>query len=313
MFRLHERPPEPREYQVTSLAYSPDGTELAAGTGLMPAGRGRSRGQVLHWKLPADSSPTERHACQNYVRAVAYSACGEWFVFGSGSGDVHAGHRATGWTAVLTGHTRPPVTLTVGPGQHTTILSGAADKYTSGGGGEALLFEVAVNSPFEPSPNPVGRADGSGATAVAWSPVEPDRIAIAQQRRVELRRIGRPGLRKLLTPTQPVSLAFSPDGRTLAAAMGWTVRMWRIDGEAKPEPRDLKGHDQRVNAVAFHPTLPLLASASTDRTLRLWDWTAGREVARYDWNLGPVRSIAFHPDGTTAAAGGEGIVVFDVE
>ena len=38
------------------------------------------------------------------------------------------------------------------------------------------------------------------------------------------------------------------------------------------------GHDAAVHCVNFAPTGPLLASASFDRTVRLWDVTTGKEA-----------------------------------
>ena len=35
-------------------------------------------------------------------------------------------------------------------------------------------------------------------------------------------------------------------------------------------PTRLQGHDRGVNWVAFHPSLPLLVSASDDRQVKLW-------------------------------------------
>lgn len=32
----------------------------------------------------------------------------------------------------------------------------------------------------------------------------------------------------------------------------------------------LEGHDRGVNWVVFHPTLPIIVSASDDRQIRLW-------------------------------------------
>ena len=37
----------------------------------------------------------------------------------------------------------------------------------------------------------------------------------------------------------------------------------------------LKGHRSQVVKVAFHPTFNLLASASEDATIKIWDWETG--------------------------------------
>lgn len=312
MFLLHEPPPEPREYTVTSLAYAPGGDRLAAGIGLIAAGRSGSRGRVLEWTLPFGTPPEEVHTCRNFARAVGFSPCGEWFAYASGNRHVHCVHRSTGRSAVRTGHTRPAVAITFGPGPF--LLTGSADKYSNTGGGEALVSHVDEIDLAQT----VGQAFGSGTTAVAWAPGDDNHVAIAQRGRVELRKLWTRSLRKLVTTTQPDSLSFSPDGRLLAAAMGWTVRTWRLDVDGRPEVRDLKGHNKRVNAVAFHPHESILATTSADGTVRLWDCsnlgsgTDNAEIARYDWGLGSVRCVAFHPDGSTAAVGGSGIVVFDV-
>lgn len=98
------------------------------------------------------------------------------------------------------------------------------------------------------------------------------------------------------------SVAFSPDGRWLAA--GATDGLVYVLNVRTMEVRCwLEGHTNVVTSVAFSPDGARLASGSFDNTVRLWNIESRETLQRFEGHWGRATSVAFSPDGMQLASG----------
>jgi WD40 repeat protein len=192
----------------------------------------------------------------------------------------------------------------------------------------ALVFSpdgrtIAVASPFK-------KFNPFGFTGM----VEPERSSI----RLFDAANGTPLRRIYITHFDIGSLAYSPDGQTLAAGVGdRTIRRYDPStgserfprlGREQAEPLPKNGEQVRkwyedaarsASALAFSPDGSRLVSGQEamgwlngridESFLSIWDIASGRQVHRFFGHYGGTSALVFAPDGKTfASAGGETVV-----
>ncbi len=103
------------------------------------------------------------------------------------------------------------------------------------------------------------------------------------------------------------NVVFSQNGYMLAAALNsdrttkdnrFTLHLWEV-----PHGQlyfTLKGHTDKINALAFTPNGKILASGSDDGTIRLWDASTGTQMLSL--SSGKTRALAFSMDGKILAS-----------
>jgi WD40 repeat protein len=119
--------------------------------------------------------------------------------------------------------------------------------------------------------------------------------------------------REARTGTWCHSVAWSPDGKSLATALETSVQLWDVaSGKAI---RKLDGHSDQVESVAWSPDGKMLASGSHDHMVRLWDVASSKEIGKLEqykslqWLYGDGIGgearypVAWSPDGKTLACG----------
>ena len=145
------------------------------------------------------------------------------------------------------------------------------------------LLQPAGGEPFQPGPETDGKRD----FPVVDEPLPPGAI-------VRMKTTG------YFRPGRMLSIAFSPNGNTLASASGkGKLHLWEA-GTGK-EIIAIKGHEGNVS---FSPDGKTMVSGGLDGKIRLFETATWTELHNYTFvGHGAVCSVAFSPDGKTFASG----------
>jgi WD40 repeat protein len=289
---------------ISDVAWSRDGHTLTAAD---------KRGALLLWDPRAPRKAGQLFTGQSdAVYSVALSPVGHLLAAGGDDGTLRV------WDTRMPSQ---PLTGRLGPIHAVAFSPDGRTLVTGGDDGSLLLWDT--SRPGKPGRPLIGHKDA--VVAVAFS-ADGDSLASSDSNGAVLlwdtRRPGRRGqaLSVYRGPIDPAlashavgGIAFSPDGRTLAAAaFDGNVVLWDTHTRT-PIGQPLNGHHGPANAVAFSPDGRTLAAGMFDGTVLLWDTRTHTPLGQpLNGHQGVVNGVAFSPDGRSiASAGDDGTVLWE--
>ncbi|NUS90376.1 MAG: protein kinase [Streptomyces sp.] len=279
---------------VRSIAFSPDGRTLAAGTGK----------QIVLWDTATGQTrlTLTRHGLLANVLGVAFSPDGRTLASASDGQMLLLWDTGTGdkRRALRHGLMRMLRCVAFSPDGRTLAVGADNGVHlwdpTTGQRGAWLRF------PRPPGIDSLAFGPDSRSLAVTSGPR--NRIRVWDTRTgLELH---------TNNPDLAMSVAFSPDGRTLAGsyrdplAPPGQIRLW--DAHSGAVLHTLSGHTNHLYSLTFSPDGRTLA-VGADNGVHLWNAHTGEPLVTLIGHTNAVRTVAFSPDGRTlASAGGDNLV-----
>ena len=264
--------------------YSPDGVHLALASSIGV--------WLIDVRTGQEVSLLTGHGA---VFSVAFSPDGKLLASGNRDGSLQLWDVATReHQATFTGHPDPITSVAFSPDGKTL---GSSD-------GTLQLWDVATGESWDvDTKGKVGKV-GRFPTSVVFGPDGKTLITTSSYGGLFKLWTESIGARKatLFWELQDArSVAFSPDGKTLASgSQDGKVQLWDVTtGKHKAT---FTGHFTGITSVAFSPDGKTLASGSDDFTVRLWDVTTGKHKATLGPQSSSVTHVAFSPDGKTLAS-----------
>ena len=291
-----------------AVAFSPDGTKLAAADGR----------EIQLWNVSTWTSiaaTLEGHA--GLVWSVAFSPDGTKLASGSIDKTVKLWEVETGRKInTLTGHTELPRSVAFSP-DGAKLASGSIDKtvklwdVSTGENISTLTGHTDMVESIAFSPDGTKLASGSeDKTVKLWDVSTGENITTlgdtdSTSAAVQMLHIFAGRASKPTRHSSPVtSVAFSPDGTKLAAALSVSqgVKLWEVD--TGKHINTFSANMGGVMSVAFSPDSMMLASTpGALGRIKLWEIGTGKHIATFQGDGRGLTSVAFSPDGTRLASG----------
>ena len=277
---------------VESVAFSPDGGQLASGSDKI----------VRIWNTATGELEYELECHTDRVWSVAFSHNGRFIVSGSADETVRIWNMATCDTRyTLMGHTNEVRSVAISRNDEF-VVSGSDDR-------TVRIWDTATGELLRELK---GHADKVKSVAVS-----PDCRHIASGSRGEVWIWKRDGVieHKLECPTNEDNnvsdLAFSHDGRRIvcnAYRTEWTTMGHRL---SPPDSDDDPDHPEAIWSVAYSPDGGEIVCGMDDGEVMIWN-TVTNEMHILGRHPSVVRSVSFSSDGSRIASGSyDGVRIWD--
>ncbi|HMC88687.1 MAG TPA: M56 family metallopeptidase, partial [Gemmataceae bacterium] len=260
---------------IWAIVYSPDGKRLATASG----GNGDRPGELTVWNAATRDEIYTIHEPDS-VRSVAFSPDNKFIATGSFDKTAKLRDAATGKLLVdLRGHRGAVNSVAFSP-DGKLLATGSLDSTIK-------LWEV-----------PSGKLQKTLGSEADLGNMTLGRLVSTVKN--QLSASGH--------TDWVLSVAFSPDGKTLASASrDQTAKLW--DVATGKEKLTLRGHTNWVECVRFTPDGQTVLTASWDFTIKKWDVATGRGQGTLLAHDGYALSMAFTRDGKIMATGGSDATV----
>jgi WD40 repeat protein/tRNA A-37 threonylcarbamoyl transferase component Bud32 len=278
---------------IRALAFSPDGSKLAAGWTYTNAFE--KAGYACIWDVKASLLHVGPLVHDAEVNSLSFSSDSKHLATGSWDKTAKVWEVATGKQIGATMvHDGTVNAVAFKPNDNQLLL------LTASGDGKARLWEALSGklsgAPMDHGDDPVTRLlfsryghsfiTGTMKGAVRkWNATTRQQEGPTMQQSGEVRALA---LNEGISVYDPVLLAGGWDS---------TARLWDW-GTCKPRGSGFPHERYKaINAVAFSPDGKLALTASSDKTVRLWDVGTGQPFGPPLYHQGEVRSAMFSPDG----------------